>query len=82
MMMPAAVETWESIKADGGYKAMQAFDKVWYHGGRLTPDEEVQLKKLFEKYPLGETNFKAWYKQRVRQTYEKCAIIKTNGGER
>lgn len=71
-MLPAAVDTWNSIKADGGYRSVRAFKKVWYDRGDLTPEEEVELTKLFEKYPLGRSNFKQWLKQTVRQLFEKA----------
>lgn len=62
-----------AITREGGLPAWKAFDKVWYQGGTLTPEEERVLMSLFQKYPLGQSNFKTWYKQTVRQLWQRTS---------
>jgi hypothetical protein len=50
---------------------LNALNNVWYLGKTLTTSEESLLKNLFNKYPLGQTNFNTWYKQTLRQAWDK-----------
>jgi len=62
----------EIINSDvGGRPAALAFDKVWNQQKPLTVQEIETLRKLFERYPLGQTNFNTWYKQTMRQLFER-----------
>jgi hypothetical protein len=66
---PATSLKWEMINTDP--VIVKALNKVWFQGGTLTPDEEKKLKALYEKYPMGQTSFTAWYKQGLRQLLDK-----------
>ena len=65
------LEMWDAIKKTGGHQALRAFNKVWYEGGKLTPDEDTLRRDIFSQYPLGAENFKAWLKQITRQLFER-----------
>lgn len=65
-----AAEVWGALIRAGGLAATRAFYKVWFQKGKLTPEEEALLQKLYLQEPLGTPGFKAWYKQRVRQVFE------------
>ena len=70
-MALSQAQDWDNIAAAGGSRAIQVFYKLWYEDSKLTPEEDRMLRKLFQQYPLGETNFRAWRKQRVRQLFER-----------
>jgi hypothetical protein len=63
---------WQELSS----KILKALNNVWYQGKTLTPDDETILKELFSKYPLGQTNFKVWYKQTLRQAWDKYLASK------
>jgi hypothetical protein len=63
-------QKWSAIRSTGGTPAAVAFDKVWYKGTQLTPQETTLLQNLFKQYPLGQTDFNVWLKQTVRQVFE------------
>ncbi len=45
--------------------------KQWFNNGTLTvtADEEVKLKAIYAKYPMGAPSFNIWYKQTLRQYF-------------
>ncbi len=61
---------WNNIASEGGKNALVALNKVWYNGGSFTPEEDTLIRNLFNKYPMGQTNFNTWYKQTLRQVFE------------
>ena len=63
-------EEWPNISHAAGSVGLKAFHKVWYAREPLTETEDKLLRGVFEKYPMGVTNFNVWLKQRVRQLYE------------
>jgi len=65
---PVSNPTWDTIKT---VAPLSALNNVWYQGGTLTSQEDVQLKQLFQQYPLGQTDYNVWLKQTLRQFYEK-----------
>jgi len=69
-------EQWEAVKVKGGKPALLAFSKIWYEDTPINADENNLLKSLFEQYPYGQTNYKAWKKQTMRQIYENSMLGK------
>ena len=64
-------QQWNNIRIAGGNAALQAFNKVWYQGGIISSQEEIILKKLYQQYPMGESNFNNWMRRTTRQVFEK-----------
>jgi hypothetical protein len=56
---------------DKAFAVMSIFNDVWNNGKTLTPEEEAKLKEVYQKYPMGQTDFNVWYKQTLRQVFEK-----------
>jgi len=52
---------------------LQALDRVWYKGDKLTEKEETQLRDIHESISFGQENFNAWLKQTLRQVVAKAA---------
>ena len=69
--LAVAFGNWDQITAEGGSKALQALERVWYQGGTLTSDEETLLKELHDSYPFGQPDFKIWLELTLRQVFEK-----------
>lgn len=55
------------VRAAGGTEAVAALERVWFGGDTLTPDEEILLKQVHEKYPFGQSDFKTWLGQTLRE---------------
>lgn len=66
---PEAATVWATISSRLGKTGMLGLYGLWFEGRKLTPEQEGALKRAFEQYPLGQTNFNAWAKQSLRQVY-------------
>ena len=64
---------WEAVQADLSGDDLRALQKVWA-GGFLTAQEENSLKVIHQKHQLGEPNFNAWLKRRLRQIQTNAAV--------
>jgi hypothetical protein len=64
---------WETVQGDLSGADLRALQKVW-GGGFLTPEEEKRLKVVHERHQLGEPNFNAWLKRRLRQIQTNAAV--------
>ncbi len=72
----ASGKQWAEISSVGGLPFLQATNKVWFSGGTLTPDEDRLLRSIFQKYPLGQSDYDVWLKQRLRQLYMQSTLGK------
>uniref|UniRef100_A0A6M3K442 Large polyvalent protein associated domain-containing protein n=1 Tax=viral metagenome TaxID=1070528 RepID=A0A6M3K442_9ZZZZ len=63
------IKQWGEISSMGGTPFLQATNKVWFNGGTLTPQEDKLLRDIFNKYPLGQSNFDIWLKQSLRYLF-------------
>lgn len=50
-----------------------ALQKIW-DGEPVSRPESASLKAVFEKVPLGQTNFRKWSKQTLRQVHENATV--------
>jgi hypothetical protein len=66
-----ADNNWSFFESIGGSQLLTILDGVWYQGKPLTPEQLSDLQMLYKIKPLGQTNFNTWYKQTLRQLYEK-----------
>ena len=72
--------TFDELMNAGGIEALQAFKRVWFDRQQLKPKQEKVLRDLFERYPLGQTNFKMWLKNTTRNLLAKDISMKANNG--
>jgi len=66
-----ATPDWNAVSAFGGEPALVAFEKLWYLGKPLTPADEEVLRKVYARFPLGESNYETWKKRTMRQLFDK-----------
>jgi hypothetical protein len=64
---------WEAVQADLSGDDLRALQKVW-SGGFLSAQEENSLKVVHQNHQLGEPNFNAWLKRRLRQIQTNAAV--------
>jgi hypothetical protein len=60
-------ERWEQATLWLDASLLKALDRVWNKGGKLTNTESRRLKRVWERIPFGERNFKAWISRTLRQ---------------
>ena len=70
---PDALEVWDLICDAMGYKGMSALYAHWFEGVQLSPEEEGQLHRVYESYPLGAPSFRVWLNQRLKQVQANAA---------
>uniref|UniRef100_A0A6M3J3A2 Large polyvalent protein associated domain-containing protein n=1 Tax=viral metagenome TaxID=1070528 RepID=A0A6M3J3A2_9ZZZZ len=71
-----ASATWQTIWPELNSTSLKALDELWFKSGTLPPEAEPQLRQVFAKYPLGQTNFNAWVKQTLRQVFQNATVAK------
>ena len=64
---------WERVSADMTADDLRALRKVW-EGGFLTQNQENSLKIIHSNNQLGEPNFNAWMKRKLRQIQTNAAV--------
>jgi hypothetical protein len=62
-------EKWEAISRSFTSRDFNALTKVW-RGATISSKEMSNLRSVFERYPLGQTDFNVWLKQTLRQVQE------------
>jgi hypothetical protein len=65
--------SWEMFETIYGTNILTPLNDYWYEGKTLTPEQTKYLQSIYQTFPLGQTNFNTWYKQTLRQLYEKSA---------
>ena len=50
-----------------------ALQKVW-DGKVISRNESTSLRKVFKQEPLGQSNFRTWMKQTLRQVQQNAAV--------
>jgi len=73
-------EKWMALRSGMSAWQLSLLDKVWYRGEKLERAEENELRKLFERYPFGATNFNIWLRQTLRQIHENAAFEGAQAG--
>lgn len=69
----SAEEKWRSVSAYLTRDNLVALQKIW-DGEPISRTESRSLKAVFEKAPLGQTNFRKWSKQTLRQVHENAVV--------
>jgi hypothetical protein len=64
---------WEIVSASLTAEDLRALRKVW-EGGFLSDEEEESLRAVHQNHQLGEPNFNAWMKRRLRQIQTNAAV--------
>ena len=72
-----AEQNWEKISAALTQGDLIALQKVW-SGGTLTRNESMSLRRIHSApgLDLGQSNFKTWMKQTLRQVQQNAAVAK------
>ena len=66
-------EQWRLVSNYLTRENLVALQKIW-DGKAISRAESSSLKAVFEKEPLGQTNFRTWSKQTLRQIQENSAV--------
>jgi len=70
-----AEQNWEKVSAVLTQSDLIALQKVWSEG-TLTREETASLRRAWSKENLGQSNFKTWMKQTLRQVQQNAAVAK------
>ena len=68
-----AEENWNRVSALLDLGDLTALSKVW-DGKVISRKESASLRKVFKEEPLGQSNFRTWMKQTLRQVQENAAV--------
>jgi len=68
-----ASENWRLVSNYLTRDNLVALQKIW-DGKEISRTESTSLKTVFEKVPLGQTNFRKWSKQTLRQLQENAVV--------
>ena len=63
--------TWPELAQAAGSQGLVIFNQTWYEGRQIDDNTKEVLAPVFDRFPLGTTNFKVWLKQRTRQLFER-----------
>ena len=63
--------TWPELAQIAGSRGLAIFNQTWYEGRQIDDNTKEVLAPVFDRFPLGTTNFKVWLKQRTRQLFER-----------
>ena len=72
----SAEESWDRVSSVLTQGDLIALQKVWF-GDSISRQESASLRVAFNKEPLGQSNFKTWMKQTLRQVQENAAVAKS-----
>ena len=72
--VPSAEENWDKVSQHLDQGDLVALQKVW-DGKVISRSESASLRKVFKKEPFGQSNFRTWMKQTLRQVQENAAVV-------
>jgi hypothetical protein len=74
----SAAGRWNRVSRHMDSTMLKSLSTVW-EGGEISDVEMTRLRSLFNREPLGQTNFNTWLKQTVRQTQANAANESASG---